>query len=301
MHKPHFRTPALCALACAVLAAASCAGGAAPKTVSEIQRVAHRGGGALAPENTLAAFRAGIDSSAHALELDVHLSADGALVVIHDPDVKRTTDGSGLVADMTLAELKSLDAGAKFRGPAAGTTGAPGASVPAIAPGRQEIPTLDEVLDLVAPAEDIGLQVEIKLRADKTRYPGLEAALVGALRASGLVDRTTVISFDFPSLAAVRELEPRLRTCALVGKDFFKAAGKAQPDDIARSLASLGVDGAGVREQNLTPALYRALRAAGLSVGAWTVDDPRRMRQLAALGVDFITSNRPDVLGKTLQ
>jgi len=295
--KPPAILLALATLTGAFLSAAGCAGDAAPARREPQQaaapsapatsafplRVAHRGGAALAPENTLAAFRAGLAHGADALELDIHLSLDGHLVVIHDPALDRTTDGSGPVSRHSLAQLKTLNAAARFKGPAS---------------GRQEIPTLEEVLQLLAADgnQRVGLQVEIKLQSDGTRYPGIEEALVLALRSYALVPRTTVISFDFASLQTVARLEPGLRTCALVGKDYFKSAAATPPDQIARSLAALGVTSVGVREQNLTPALYEALRRAGLGVGAWTVDSESRMRQLAALGVDFITSNRPDLL-----
>lgn len=285
MHKPLLRMLQLSILACTFLAAAACAGRAGPRSLPEIQRVAHRGGAALAPENTLAAFHTGLAYGADVLELDVHLSNDGRLVVIHDPAVDRTTDGSGIVADLSLAQLKALDAAARFKGPSV---------------GPQEIPTLEDVLELLATPDNAraGLQVEIKLRPDGSRYTGIEEGLVSMLRAWSLVERTTAISFDFATLQAIARLEPGLRTCALVGKDYFKAAASTPPDRIARSLAALGVASVGVREQNLTPGLYAALRRAGLGVGAWTVDDPGRMRELAALGVDFITSNRPDLLKK---
>lgn len=283
MHKPPATALMIIALACAVLAAASCAGRPGSRSLPETQAVAHRGGAALAPENTLAAFRSGIAHGADALELDVHLSHDGRLVVIHDPTVDRTTNGSGIVADLSMAQLKALDASARFEGPFA---------------GPQEIPTLEEVLELLAAPgnERVGLQVEIKLRADGSRYPGITEALVSMLRAWSLVDRATALSFDFATLQTIARLEPGLRTCALVGKDYFKSAAAIPPDQIARSLAALGVDSVSVREQNLDRNLYAALRREGLGVSAWTVDDPGRMRSLAALGVDFITSNRPDLL-----
>ena len=282
MHKPPATALALFALACAVLSAASCAGRAGSRSSPETQLVAHRGGAALAPENTLAAFRSGLAHGADALELDVHLSQDGRLVVIHDPAIDRTTNGSGIVADLSLAQLKALDASFRFKGPSA---------------GPQEIPTLEEVLELLAAPGNgrVGLQVEIKTRADGSRYPGIEEALVSVLRAWSLVELTAAISFDFASLQTIAGLEPGLRTCALVGKDYFKAAAAFTPDRIARSLAALGVDSVGVREQNLDRGLYEALRREGLGVGAWTVDESGRMRSLAALGVDFITSNRPDL------
>lgn len=275
-------------LAGLALGAGSCAGTGAPGVTSAVHvpmRVAHRGGAALAPENTLAAFRTGLENDADALELDIHLSKDGRLVVMHDASVDRTTDGRGFVADLTVPELKALDAGARFRGPGV---------------GRQEIPLLEEVLELIAGSgnDRVQLQVEIKLRQDGSRYAGIEEELVSVLRDWSFIDRTTVLSFDFASLDVIHAIEPGLRTCALVGKDYFRTAAGRTPGQIAHELATLGTDSVGIREQNLTRRLFEALRREGLAVGAWTVDAPGRMHELAALGVYFITSNRPDLLFK---
>lgn len=249
-------------------------------------RVGHRGAAGLAPQNTMASFRAGIAAGVDAVELDVHLSADGRLVVIHDPAVNATTDGKGRVSAMSLAELRALDASARFTGWAG---------------EAQRIPTLEEVLDLLAEPgnERIGLQLEIKLDDDGSRHPGIEAAAMAALRERGLVDRTIVISFDFTTLAAVKALEPRIRAGALVGKAWFKASSGSRADQAA-AIAASGADCAGVDHRYLSRELYDALRAAGLGVGAWTVDDPAVMKALSSLGVDFITSNRPDLLAAAL-
>jgi len=248
--------------------------------------VGHRGAAGLAPQNTMASFRAGIAAGVDAVELDVHLSADGRLVVIHDPAVNAATDGKGRVSAMSFAELRALDASARFQGWA----GEP-----------QRIPTLEEVLDLLAEPgnERIGLQLEIKLDDDGSRHPGIEAAAMAALRERGLVDRTIVISFDFTTLAAVKALEPRIRAGALVGKAWFKASSGSRADQAA-AIAASGADCAGVDHRYLSRELYDALRAAGLGVGAWTVDDPAVMKALSSLGVDFITSNRPDLLAAAL-
>jgi len=249
-------------------------------------RVGHRGAAGLAPQNTMASFRVAIATGVDAIELDVHLSSDGRLVVIHDPVVDKLTDGKGRVSAMSLAELRALDASARFPG----WTGEP-----------QRIPTLEEILDLlVEPGnEAVGLQLEIKLDDDGSRHPGIEAAALAALRERGLVDRTIVISFDFPTLAAVKALEPRIRAGALVGKAWFKASSGSRADQAA-AIAASGADCAGVDHRYLSRELYDALRAAGLGVGAWTVDDPAVMKALSSLGVDFITSNRPDLLAAAL-
>ncbi len=248
--------------------------------------VGHRGAAGLAPQNTMASFRAGIAAGVDAIELDIHLSSDGRLVVIHDPVVDKLTDGKGRVSAMSLAELRALDASARFPG----WTGEP-----------QRLPTLEEALDLLAEPgnEKVGLQLEIKLDEDGSRHPGIEAAALAAVRDRGLIDRTIVISFDFPTLATARELEPGVKTCALVGKAWFKAAGGSRPDQAA-AIAASGADYAGVDHRYLSRELFDALRAAGLGVGAWTVDDPAVMMALSSLGVDFVTTNRPDLFAAAL-
>lgn len=244
--------------------------------------VAHRGGAGLAPENTLAAFRNGLAFAPDYLELDVHLSADGRLAVIHDPLLARTTDRTGRVADFSMAELAGFDAAARFFGPAF---------------GRQRIPSLEEVLDLVAGSDDPKpmLQIEIKLRDDGLRYPGIEAALIELLRERDMIERSVVLCFDFPTLADVAALEPRLKRCALIGRAYMASVGKRGPEAVAEEMAALGAEYVGVREDSLSRPLYEALRSRGLLIGAWTVNEEARMKELIKLGVDFITTDRPDL------
>jgi len=252
-------------------------------TDHRVIKVAHRGGAGLAPENTLAAFKAGLEQGADALELDVHLSSDGELVVIHDPILARTTNATGEVGGKTLAELRKLDASARFFG---------------LPVGRQLIPTLQEVVDLAKGRAS--LQIEIKVRSDGSRYSGIESKVVETLRRSGMVDDAVVLSFDFPTLTAVKALEPRLRTCALISRAFLSEIGKRGPAAVAAEMVELGVTSVGVERSWLSEPLYRELRSRGLGVGVWTVDDPEQMRKLASMGVDFITSNRPDLLREAL-
>jgi glycerophosphoryl diester phosphodiesterase len=275
------RRAAVLALAGLFLMAAACvtAGDAGAPAGRRVLKVAHRGGAGLAPENTLASFRSGMDHGADAVELDVHLSSDGELVVMHDPEVSRTTDGSGEIGRKSLAEIRRLDASAKF----------PGASV-----GQQAVPRLQEVLDLVKGR--CGVQIEIKVRTDGSRYAGIEEKVVQAVRQSGMVDQAVVLSFDFPSIAVVKAIEPRLRTCALATKAYFQGEGKSGPAAVAAQMEKLDVDFMGVEKSWLSLGLYDALRARGIGVGVWTVDDEATMRRFAAMGVDFITSNRPDLL-----
>lgn len=239
--------------------------------------VAHRGGSLLAPENTLAAFRSGIEQQADYVECDVHLSKDGEVVVMHDPDVSRTTDGAGQIGDLTLAELKKLNAAAKFKG----TTFPP-----------QDIPTLQQVLETAK--GKAGVQIEIKTKANGQRYAGIEQKVVDLLRKNDMVDKVVIISFDFPTLTDIKKLEPRLKTGALASAKYFSAT--TQPAAAAQEVKNLGADYFGVEKSYLTAELMAALRQQGVGGGAWTVNDPTEMKKLIALQPDFLTSDRPDLL-----
>jgi glycerophosphoryl diester phosphodiesterase len=144
------------------------------------------------------------------------------------------------------------------------------------------------------------VQVEIKLRADKTRYSGIEEAVLAALRDAHMVDHAVIISFDFPTLAAVKSIEPKAATAALFSRAFAHRADVSDSAAIADELWALGVDFAGVAKSFLDEELYDALRSRNLGVGVWTVDDESDMRRFISMGVDFITSNRPDLLMRVL-
>ena len=271
------------AAAALLLGLVACATAAGLPAAHRTLAVAHRGAAGLAPENTLAAFQAGLEHGADALELDVHLSRDGHLVVIHDAATVRTTNVVGEVGDMTLADLRRLDASARYFG----------SPVPA-----QRIPTLAEVLDLARGRAAV--QVEIKLKSDGTRYPGIEAAVAEALRRAGMSGSATILSFDFPTLQEIRRVDPGLKTCALISTRYLESVGRRGPTAVAGEMAALGVDFVGVDKRWLSEALYRELRGRGLGVGVWTVDDPAEMLRFRDMGVDFVTSNRPDLLREAL-
>lgn len=249
-----------------------------------VLKVAHRGGAGLAPENTLASFSNGLSLEPDAIELDIHLSRDGELVVIHDPTLDRTTDGRGAVADHTAAELAQLDAAAKYRGKAPAE--------------RQPVPTLDQVLQLAKGRA--GVQIEVKLAVDGSRYPGIEAKLVETLRNHDMLGDVVVLSFDFPTLQEIKRIEPAVQACALISTAYLRLPGRSDPEAVAEELASLGVEYVGVKASLLSDRLLAALAGRGLQVGVWTVNDVRDMREFAARGVAFITSDRPDLLNEAL-
>ncbi|MDQ2934870.1 MAG: glycerophosphoryl diester phosphodiesterase, partial [Chloroflexota bacterium] len=161
--------------------------------------VAHRGASTTAPENTIEAYRLAVEQGADAIELDVHITADGQLAIIHDETLERTTDGSGAVAALTMDQIRAFDAGATF----AGSDGS--------FPHRGHdlrVPTLSEVIEWL-PAE-VGLVIEIKARAAVDE-------VVRVLRAADDVRaRANVISFDEQAIQRSRELDPELTTGLLL-------------------------------------------------------------------------------------
>ena len=178
--------------------------------------IAHRGASGDAPENTMAAFRRAVEAGAGFIETDLQLSRDARLVAMHDDLLDRTTNAHGPISGRTLEELRQLDAGSWFSGEGFSTEApsghrAPGAQKQNFAGER--IPTLDEVLAF-GREHDIGLYLEMKAPA----VSGAEHTLVGALRASGEIVRTVVLSFDLGLLAQVRSFEPLIVTGYLCEK-----------------------------------------------------------------------------------
>lgn len=250
--------------------------------------VAHRGGAGLAPENTLAAFSQALRLGSDMIELDIHLSKDGVMMVMHDPTLERTAGLSGSIDEFDSEVLANIDAAAMH--------------IARERTGFQKIPRLEEVLDLVEAEADvpIGFQIEIKVRKDGSRYPGIEEKLVELLEQRNLIERTIVISFDFPTLETIGRLAPELKRGALVSKAFMTEIGAGGPKAVASRISSLGVEYIGINQNYLTPSLHERLRDQGLGIGVWTVNDQAAMKKFIAMGVDFITSDRPDLLGEVL-
>ncbi len=228
--------------------------------------IAHRGVPARAPENTLASFRAAVEDGARMIELDVALSADGEVVVIHDDTVDRTTDGAGPVADLSWDRLASLDAGSWFDATFAG----------------EPIPRLARVFDEVG--RYVAINVEIKPEAfSDVGVGGIESKVVHLVRQWGLVDRVVVSSFEPRVLPRIKQLEPALMTALLVG-------GAVRGDPVAL-LERWHADGLNARADHVTPRLVERLHAAGRPLGVYTVDQPSALRRLERLGVDAVFTN----------
>lgn len=228
--------------------------------------IAHRGASGHAPENTLAAFRKALALGAGFIETDLQLSRDARLVAVHDATVNRTTNGQGAIHDMTLEELRKLDAGSWFGSEFAG----------------ERVPTLEEILEF-AKKHDVVFYLEMKVSSAR----GGEHALISALRDSGEIARTVVISFDPAILAVIRRIEPTLMTGLLYDGQIEAPLQKA---------LEIGARQVAVRGDLVTPRLLKEARSHDLQVVCWTVNHPGHMRLLAEAGVDGIMSDYPDRL-----
>lgn len=236
--------------------------------------LAHRGANRLAPENTLAAFRLAAELGADGVELDVQLSQDGQAVVMHDFTVNKTTNGRGAVKSRTLAELKTLDAGAYFSADFAATP----------------IPTLSEVFLALGPV----LLFNIELKTAAIRDEGLEAEVIRLVEDFNLADRVVLSSFNPFALRRAWRVNPAIKRGLLwyPGDRWFLRR------QLFRSLAR--PDMFHPHWQAVTPALVQREHARGLRVNPWTCNEPEALRRLIAAGVDAIITDYPDRLRQIL-
>ena len=219
---------------------------------------AHRGGSALAPENTIAAFDNGLALGADGLELDVHLSRDGAVVVHHDRTLDRTTTLSGPIGDRDADELR-----------------------------RAEVPSLAEVL---ARYRDVRVIVEMKVN-----HPALAAATIDVIRRAGAVDRVCLGSFGWRVLRAARAIEPRMATSAAreeVRWWLYRSWCRWPVAGVAYS--GFQVPEVSGQTRVISPRFVEYAHRAGLGVQVWTVDKEDDAKRLLGWGVDALITDRPD-------
>lgn len=229
---------------------------------------AHRGACAYAPENTLPAFRMAVDMGAQGIELDVHESRDGALMVIHDETVDRTSSSHGRVVDQTLAELKALDFSAgmeQYQG--------------------VQIPTLPEVYELIKPT---GLSINVEIKCDVVIYWGIWDKLIALEREMGMQGRILYSSFNHYVLPKIRELDPNAKIGLLYGEalvDPWVYAKYLHADALhPHYLAAL-----------FGPGMIEGCKRNNVAIHTWTVNDPDVMRKLALADVEAVITNKPDV------
>jgi glycerophosphoryl diester phosphodiesterase len=210
-------------------------------------------------------FRSAIAAGCDLIECDVHLSSDGRLVVIHDHTLDRTTNGSGLVRELSAAELRKLDAGE-----------------------GEKIPLLQEVIELAL--GKVGLVIEIK--QVPPLYPGLEEKLMNMLRQLGAVPECAVISFNHMSIHQIHKLEPTLQLGILEG---------ARPMHPARLLREAGADVYSPHWGAADPQVVKEVHAAGGAVAVWPVDDDAAIAWCRYCKPDSVFTNRPKEVGAELR
>jgi glycerophosphoryl diester phosphodiesterase len=232
--------------------------------------VSHRGGGISAPENTLPAVTAALAAGFDYVEVDIALTADRQPVLMHDPEVDRTTDGHGALADLTLAEVRKLDAGSWFDPHFAGT----------------RVPTLDEFLDVLEVSGQRAL-VELKGPWDEASVSSFAAAVM----ARGLDRRVAVSSFDAATLMFAKDAAASIQRFAIM---------KAFPGHVVRVAKEVGARGiiVGRRAVIKHPEIVDQLQAAGVRVVVYTLNTDAQWHAVTALGVDGIVTDDPGTLSE---
>ncbi len=232
---------------------------------------AHRGFSGAYPENTMLAFRKAVEVGCDGIENDVHLTKDGELVIIHDERVDRTTDGTGLVGDYTLAELKKLNASVLY---------------PEF--GVQEIPTLREYFEYV---KNLPIMTNIELKTGVDPYPGIEEKVYDMIMEYGLKDKIIISSFNHYSVLRMKALDPDI-ICGFLEESWIIDAGAYA--------SKHGVACWHPLFNTLTEENVAELRKYQLMINCWTVNDEEDIRRMIDLNVDIVIGNYPDKVRRIL-
>jgi glycerophosphoryl diester phosphodiesterase len=240
--------------------------------------IAHQGASGLYPSNTLASFRGAVEARADIIEIDVTHTLDDVIVVSHDLHVDKCTNGHGFIPEMTLAEIKRLDAGVRFGAQFAG----------------ERIPTLEEALDW---AEQNPIRLCIEVKGDTIgRYLRAGRATVEMLQKRPILEKVTLTSFSSQCIQAMKPLEPRLAW----GYDPDERHAYTPWEVCAEALAC-GASFLLFDHRRLSAEIVDEAHQHGFSLWAWTADRPADLHRLIGFGVDAIMTNRPDVLRGLLE
>lgn len=240
--------------------------------------VGHRGAMGHAPENTFASFICGIKLGADMLECDIHLSKDRKCVVMHDESVERTTNGHGQIRNLTVSEIKKLDAGAWYSKKNTG----------------EKVPLLEDLLDWVKERKSclgkpLGLVIEIK--NEPIRYLGIEKVAIEIVKKKKMQSRVIFISFDHGVVKRAKFLEPNISTGILYRETLADPVKRAK---------EVGVDALFPRRHIITKALIKKAHQHKFFVATWTVNEVKEMKRILGFGIDAIATNFPDKLNRVL-
>ena len=237
------------------------------------KNIAHRGFSGKYPENTMLAFKKAYEAGCDGIEMDVHLTRDNVMVIIHDEDIARTTDGKGFVRDFTYEELKKFDASAGFRSQY----------------GFNPIPTFEEY---VAWAKDLPLFTNVEIKNSVYYYDGLEETLIRVIRENHMEDKIIFSSFNNASIMKCKQLAPEIQ-CGFLMDGCIGNAGAY--------VEKMGVECAHPDWHKLTDEEIAGCKAHGVKINTWTVNEEKEMIRLRDLGIDGIISNYPDVCGRIVR
>lgn len=255
---------------------------ATPNTVAAVEpagkgkliNIAHRGASGYAPENTIAAYDLAVKMKSDYFEVDVQRSKDGELVILHDTTVDRTTNGTGKVGDLTLAELKSLDAGSWFSPRFQG----------------EEIPTLEEILDRYK-GKRSGILIELK---NPELYPGIEKQLADLLKKKRMHKRTgkvIVQSFNHESIQAYHQIQPSVPVGVLISYTQYKDGVSDEQIDAFASYAQYFNPNKSLVDSDLVKRVHQR----GLKIFPYTIQDKEAADRLIKAGVDGIITDYPEL------
>ncbi len=233
---------------------------------------AHRGASGYYPENTMSAFQEAVKQKADGIELDVHLTKDGYLVVCHDETLNRTTNGKGFIKQYDLYELKQLDAGSwfdkKFKG--------------------EKIPLLEEAIDLVKKSN---MELNIEIKAGSIFYPGIEEKVLKMIDKYGIRDKVIISSFDHYSLVKIKSMDKDIKTGILYSEALYR------PTDY---LKTTGANALHPNYITLTKDIVEEAHSLGVEINTYTVNKEEHIRMIKAMNVNAIITNYPDLAKKIL-
>ena len=242
--------------------------------------MAHRGSSILAPENTFQAFDVGVDTQSDVLEIDIRISRDNEIIVIHDERVDRTTDGMGKVFDHTLIQLKKLDAAYRFQH---------SEYAERYRSTNIKLPTL---LELFEAYPDITVHIDVK-----DKQPKAAKLLVDVIEKAGAEYRTVVGSFNSSVLRYFRTIAPSIATSAVFGEVLSLYTRNKLPINLRTEHHPIALQ---IPSQYAvikldTQAFIKRIQAHGLLANYWTINEPRHMRSLLRNGANGIVTDRPDL------
>ena len=221
----------------------------------------------------MTAFRSAVELGVDGIETDIHLTKDGILVITHDEEIRRVSDGSGMVKDLTYEELLKYDfgiwMGEAYKG--------------------EQIPRLEELLDLL---EDTSIMLNIEIKMGFILYPGIEEKALEMIKMRGFLDRVIFSSFNHYSLARLKSLDTAVKIAPLYEEGIF------EPYNYAKTFGAEFIHPYFI---SVDQSIVEECHKNGITVNMWTVNDPDTALSLEAMGVDGIITDRPEEMIKTLR